>query len=66
MLTNIGNKCFDSIQTFHSEEEGVEAIQAVIILAVGAVAMLVIKGKWQAITTFFNDNVEGAMKYTAS
>lgn len=60
MLKNLKTKCVASVNTFHSEEDGVEAIQAVIILAVAAVAMLVIKGKWQAITTFFNDNVSGA------
>lgn len=64
MWKHLQNTCVSRITTFHKEEEGVEAIQAVIILAVAAVAMLVIKGKWDAIKDFFNSNTDNAIKFT--
>lgn len=64
MLKNLKNKCVANVRVFHNEEAGVEAIQAVIILAIAAVALLVVQGKWDAIKSFFNDNTDNAMKFT--
>lgn len=60
MLTNLKNKCLASVNAFHNEEDGVEAIQAVVILAVGAIAMIVVKTKWNDIKGFFDKNVDEA------
>jgi len=64
MWTKFKTMCVTGFQSFHNEEEGVEAIQAVIILAIAAVAMLVIRGKWDAIKSFFNDNTDKAIQFT--
>lgn len=58
MLTNLKNACVAGFRSFHNEEDGVEAIQAVIILAVAGVAMIVVKGKWKDIKEFFDSNVK--------
>jgi len=62
MLTRFKAKYFDCARAFHREEDGVEAIQAVLILAVGAIAMIVVKAKWNDIKGFFDKNVDDAQK----
>lgn len=64
MLMSFKNACATNFRAFHNEEEGVEAIQAVIILAVAAVAMLVVQGKWDAIKELFNTNTDNSLKFT--
>jgi Flp pilus assembly pilin Flp len=54
-----------AVQKFHSDERGLEAIQVVMILAVAAVALIVVKNKWDAIKKFFNDNTDQATQFTA-
>lgn len=60
MFTNLKNKCLASMGAFHNEEDGVEAIQAVVILAVGAIAMIVVKTKWNDIKGFFDKNIDAS------
>lgn len=55
----------NSLQAFHRDEDGMEAIQVVLILAIAAVALLVIKNKWDTIKSFFNDNVDDATDWSA-
>ncbi len=40
---------------FHNDEAGLEALQVVMILAVAAVALIVVKGQWDTIRQWFND-----------
>lgn len=54
----------DAARRFHNEEDGIESIQVVIILAIAAVALLVVKGKWEDIKTFFNDNTDQATEWS--
>ena len=46
-----------SICKFHNDERGLEALQTVMILAIAAVALLIVKSKWGAVKTFFNTNI---------
>lgn len=47
---------------FHEEEDGVEAIQAVLILAAASVAMIALKLKWPEIKNFYESNLEKATR----
>lgn len=47
-----------SINKFHSDERGLEALQTVMILAIAAVALLIVKSVWNDVETFFNDNMK--------
>ena len=48
------------IEAFHNDEEGLETLQVVMILAVAAVALIVVKNKWTTIKNWFNTETEGA------
>lgn len=52
------------IRDFHSNEDGIEAIQVVMILAIAAVALLVVKNKWEDVKSFFNDNTDQAIEWS--
>lgn len=52
------------VRCFHGEEDGIEAIQVVMILAIAAVALLVIKNKWETIKSFFGDNTDKAIDWS--
>ena len=43
------------LQKFHSDEAGLEALQVVMILAVAAVALIVVKTQWDVIRKWFVD-----------
>lgn len=58
------NQFKNSVRSFHEEEDGIEAIQVVIILAIAAVALLVIKNKWETIKSFFSDNTDEATNWS--
>ena len=47
---------------FHREEEGIEAAQVVMILAIAAVALLVIKSAWPTIRDWFKDTIDELMR----
>lgn len=65
MFDQLQNSRFaTSIRRFHNEEDGIESIQVVMILAIAAVALLVIKNKWEDIKSFFNDNTDQAIEWS--
>lgn len=43
------------LNNFHQDEAGLEALQVVMILAVAAVALIVVKTQWDKIRDWFND-----------
>lgn len=47
-----------SLIRFHDEEDGLEALQVVVILAIAAVALLVIKRAWPMIREWFGDSID--------
>ncbi len=49
-----------NLRKFHEDETGIEAIQVVMILAIAAVALIVIKSQWENIKSWFNDNTDDA------
>ncbi len=44
-----------SFKKFHNDEAGLEALQVVMILAVAAVALIVVKTQWDVIRKWFID-----------
>lgn len=44
-----------AVAKFHNDEAGLEALQVVMILAVAAVALIVVKTQWDTIRQWFND-----------
>ena len=60
MFTSLKNAYSNSVKNFHNDEDGVEAIQAVVILAIGGIALITVKDKWKDIKTFFDNNVKDA------
>lgn len=50
-------KLSSAVRKFHQDEAGIEAIQVVMILAIAAVALIVIKGKWSDIKSWFEQQV---------
>ncbi len=52
-LTQLKN----SISSFHNDERGLEALQTVMILAIAAVALILIKNHWPQVKKFFDDNM---------
>ena len=44
-----------AVKSFHNDEAGLEALQVVMILAVAAVALIVVKTQWDTIRQWFND-----------
>ena len=55
---------WSSIQRFHTEEHGIEAIQSVILLGVAGVALLTIRNQWNNIVDFFRRNAELAINWS--
>ncbi len=43
------------LSKFHNDEAGLEALQVVMILAVAAVALIVVKTQWDTIRKWFTD-----------
>ena len=47
---------------FHNDEAGLEAMQVVMILAVAAVALIVVKTQWNLVKGWFDKNSGEAIK----
>ena len=52
-----------AIARVHNDEQGIEALQAVLVMAIAAVILAVVKAKWPAIKAFFNSGVDGAVSF---
>ena len=52
-----------AIARLHRDEQGIEALQAVLVMAIAAVVLAVVKAKWPAIKGFFNTGVDGAVAF---
>jgi Flp pilus assembly pilin Flp len=52
-----------AIARLHRDEQGIEALQAVLVMAIAAVILAVVKAKWPSIKTFFNGGVDGAVTF---
>lgn len=63
-MRNLKSWLIRETRGFHDDEDGIEAIQVVMILAIAAVALLVIKNKWEAIKSFFGDNTDKAIDWS--
>ena len=50
-----------AVRNFHEDEQGLEALQVVMILAIAAVCLILVKSKWTDIKSFFTDNVDKAV-----
>ncbi len=51
-----------TINKFHHDEAGLEALQVVMILAVAAVALIVVKTQWNLVKSWFDKNSSDAIK----
>src|SRR5689334_19468178 len=47
-----------AIARLHRDEQGIEALQAVLVMAIAAVVLAVVKAKWPSIKNFFNSGVD--------
>jgi Flp pilus assembly pilin Flp len=47
----------------HRDEQGIEALQAVLVMAIAAVILAVVKAKWPDIKEFFNSGVDEAVAF---
>ena len=54
-----------TIARLHRDEQGIEALQAVLVMAIAAVILAVVKAKWPAIKTFFNKGADDAVAFDA-
>jgi hypothetical protein len=52
-----------SLARLHKDEQGIEALQAVLIMAIAAVILAVVKLKWPAIKAFFNKGADDAVTF---
>jgi hypothetical protein len=46
---------------FHRDEQGFHALQAILVMAIGAVVIVAIKNKWPVIKKGFNAKIETAI-----
>jgi len=51
-----------AIRNFHKDEAGIEAIQVVMILAIAAVALIVVRTQWNSIKLWFNREVGDSVR----
>jgi Flp pilus assembly pilin Flp len=52
-----------TLARLHKDEQGIEALQAVLIMAIAAVVLAIVKLKWPAIKEFFNKGVDEATTF---
>jgi Flp pilus assembly pilin Flp len=52
-----------AIARLHRDEQGIEALQAVLVMAIAAVVLAVVKSKWPSIKQFFTTGVDGAVAF---
>jgi Flp pilus assembly pilin Flp len=63
MLTKIKNtQLATALAGFHNEEDGVEAIQVVLILAIAAIALIGVKWAWNEADANGEKGIEGMFK----
>lgn len=55
---------FKPVKKFHRNEEGMEAIQVAMVIAAGAVIILLIWTQWSTIKTWFTGTTTGASGVT--
>ncbi|MFZ4080695.1 MAG: hypothetical protein ACOYKN_05670 [Pirellula sp.] len=55
-------KITQAIRNFHKDEAGIEAIQVVMILAIAAVALIVVRTQWNSIKLWFNREVGDSVR----
>jgi hypothetical protein len=58
MLTRIKS----AISKFHNDEAGLEALQVVMILAIAALCLVILKAYWNTIKDWFKGNMDEATK----
>ena len=61
-MLNLENWLTQGLRRFHGDEAAIEAIQVVMILAIAAVALLVIKSAWPTIRDWFKDTIDELMR----
>ncbi len=60
MLTKIKNrmtKVKNGLKKFHKDEKGLEALQVILIVAIAAIILALLKMYWPQVKKFFEDNV---------
>ena len=55
---------FKSLRRIHEDEQGLETLQVVMIIAVAAVILALVKSQWGNITTWFNNTVKAITGWT--
>lgn len=55
-----------SIRRFHDDQRGLEALQTVMILAIAAIALIIIKDKWGDVKLFFTNNMDDVTTWDTS
>lgn len=53
----------EKIKKFHNNEDGMEAIQVVIIIAIAAVVLMAVKLMWPQIESFFKTSVSKILSW---
>lgn len=48
---------------FHNDEDGLEALQIVMIIAIAALVLIAIKNKWPEVRDWMNEQVDGIMEF---
>jgi Flp pilus assembly pilin Flp len=49
----------NSVRAFHEDEDGMEALQVVMILAIGAIILMIFKLLWPSVGTWVKSKVLG-------
>jgi len=52
-----------TVAKFHKDEAGLEALQVVMILAVAAICLIVLKTQWTTVKGWFEKNMIEAVKF---
>jgi hypothetical protein len=52
------------LRCVHKDEEGIETLQAVMIIAVAAVILALVKSKWPDVKTWFNKALQDITGFT--
>lgn len=60
---NAAKRLRNSVVKFHKNEAGLEALQVVMILAIAAICLVVVKGQWPGIKKMFNDNAKKVSEF---
>ncbi len=52
-----------SLKSFHKDERGMEALQVILIVAIAAIVLALLKFAWPSIKTWFVDNVRNVLGF---